>query len=66
MKITINNSCHEIPDGITLYDITTERNLPDRGVAVAVNNEMVPRCEWNRHIVKDGDDIVILKAFNGG
>ena len=40
--------------------------LPDKGVAVAVNNAMVPRAEWAARTVQEGDDIVILKAFCGG
>ena len=36
------------------------------GVAVAVNNAMVPRTEWATRTLAEGDDIVILKAFCGG
>ena len=46
--------------------IELELELPDKGVAVALNNELVPREEWGVHVVKDGDEIVILKAFCGG
>ena len=43
-----------------------EQKLPEKGVAVAISNEMVPRTEWAQRALKEGDDIVILKAFCGG
>lgn len=66
MKITINNKQTEFPEGTTLRSVADSCQLPEKGVAVAVNNEMIVRDEWESHVVKDGDDIVILKAFCGG
>lgn len=65
MKVTINNEEVETA-ARTVADIAAERQLPDKGVAVAVNNDMVPRTEWAARAIKAGDDIVILKAFAGG
>lgn len=65
MKVKINNEEMETT-ALTVADLAAERQLPERGVAVAVNNDMVPRAEWPSRALKDGDDIVILKAFCGG
>lgn len=37
-----------------------------RGIAVARNGEVVPRSEWERTHVVDGDRIEILEAAPGG
>lgn len=66
MKVKINNRAVELADGTTVSALAEERRLPEKGVAVAVNNEMLPREEWAAYVIKDGDDIVILKAFCGG
>ena len=66
MKVTINNSQTEFPDGTTLRIVADEHRLPEKGVAMAVNNNMIPRDKWDSHVVNDGDNIVILKAFCGG
>ena len=66
MKITINNKQTEYPEGTTLRNVADSCQLPEKGVAVAVNNEMIPRSGWESHVVSDGDEIVILKAFCGG
>ncbi len=65
MKIRINNKEIETL-AVTVADLAIEQNLPEKGVALAISNEMVPRTEWANRQLKEGDDIVILKAFCGG
>ena len=65
MKVRINNNEVET-QATTVAELAQEQKLPDKGVAVAISNEMVPRTEWAQRALKEGDDIVILKAFCGG
>ena len=65
MKVRINNNEGE-PQAPTVAELAQEQKLPEKGVAVAISNEMVPRTEWAQRALKEGDDIVILKAFCGG
>lgn len=65
MKVRINNNEVET-QAITVAELAQEQKLPEKGVAVAISNEMVPRTEWAQRALKEGDDIVILKAFCGG
>ena len=37
-----------------------------RGIAVAINNTMVPKKEWEDHLVMDNDKIILIKATQGG
>lgn len=37
-----------------------------RGVAVAVNDEVVPRGEWERAELGDGDRVEVIRATQGG
>lgn len=53
-------------DGTTIAMIAKADGLPDKGVAIAVNGEIVQRSAWNEHVINNGDDIIILKAFCGG
>lgn len=66
MNVRINNTPCQLPEGTTVSQLAEERCLPDKGVALAVNNQMVPRTEWTERKLAEGDDIVILKAFCGG
>lgn len=37
-----------------------------RGVAVAVDGEVVPRAEWPTHVIRDGARVEVLTAIQGG
>ena len=47
-------------------ELAAEQKLPEKGVGIAISNNIVPRTEWNNRQLNEGDDIVILKAFCGG
>ena len=65
MKILINNKQTEI-EAKSLSELAAELNLPERGVAVAVSNKMVPRTEWEGTLLTEGANVVIIKAACGG
>lgn len=65
MKILINNKQTET-EAKSLGELATELNLPERGVAVAVSNKMVPRTEWESTLLAEGANVVIIKAACGG
>ncbi|WP_303236506.1 sulfur carrier protein ThiS [Phocaeicola coprophilus] len=66
MKILVNNKETELTQGNTLADVARQLELPAQGVAIALNNRMIPRTQWAEQTVKDGDSLVIIKAACGG
>ena len=67
MKIYINNTEYTCDDATTLRQaITVAGNIPDKGIAIAVNNDVIPHSEWNTFKINDGDKITVIKAFYGG
>ncbi len=65
MKIFINNKEAETA-ATSLAALAEELNLPERGVAMAVNANMVQRSEWESTAISDGANILIIKAACGG
>lgn len=65
MKVQVNNKEVET-SSTTLSQLTQELNLPVQGIAVAVNNQMVPRAQWDAFPLKENDSLVIIKAACGG
>ena len=65
MKVSINNKEVET-DTTTLSHLTEELCLPVQGIAIAVNNRMVPRTEWADYALTEGISIIIIKAACGG
>ena len=65
MKLKVNDQ--EVESGATTLSLfSLEQNLPATGIAVAVNNRMVPRAEWDSYTLNEGDRILIIKAVCGG
>ena len=36
------------------------------GIALAVNEKVVPKTEWEKFLLKENDKIIIIKATQGG
>lgn len=66
MKIQVNNKEVEISQESTLVQLTEQLQLPAQGVAIAVNNKMIPRAEWEQFVLHENDRLVIIKAACGG
>jgi sulfur carrier protein len=66
--ITINGERRDLPDGATVSDVVAHlvNGSLGRGVAVAVNGEVLPRASWADTVVSDGDSIEVLSATQGG
>ena len=63
MKLTVNSKETEVKDGCTVAELSTFLTLPEKGIAIAVNNRMVPRIECVLH---PNDSLVVIKAACGG
>ena len=65
--IVVNGEARE-RDGATIAELLADLGVEDRarGVAVAVNGEIVPRAEWPRRQVGSGDRVEALSAMQGG
>ena len=68
MKLIVNGTPTEVPDSTTVARVVTDLTGTDhsRGVAVAVNDEVVARSAWSATVLTDGDSVEILTAVQGG
>ncbi|MEA2353411.1 MAG: sulfur carrier protein [Thermoleophilaceae bacterium] len=68
MKITLNGTPHELAARALLADAVAASGAePEgRGLAVAVDGEVVPRGEWDGFELREGQRIEVLQAVQGG
>ncbi len=68
MNVTLNGNPAQLRDGATVRDAVATLDLPAeaRGVAVAVDAEVVPRGAWATHVVADGAQVEVVTAVQGG
>jgi sulfur carrier protein len=65
--ITLNGERRELGEPATLAAAVRAAGAPDgRGVAVAIDGEVVPRGDWATTEVRDGQQVEVLHAVQGG
>ena len=68
MRVLVNGDPRELPDRVTVADVVVVVGAPPdgRGVAVAVDGEVVPRGDWPATRVHEDQQIEVLQAVQGG
>jgi sulfur carrier protein len=68
MNILLNGTETIVADGATVEMAIASLELPasGRGVAVAVDAEVVPRGQWEHRRLHDGARVEVLRAIQGG
>lgn len=66
MKANVNGVERELADGSTVATVLALLDAPPRGVAVALDGEVVPRAAWGTTAVRDGAAVEVLTAVQGG
>ncbi len=65
--IYINDKEHPFTQGQSLSDLFKDLNIDaSKGIAVALNNRVIPRPEWDSYLVKQNDNFLLIKATQGG
>jgi sulfur carrier protein len=66
MNVTINGNQQDVAAGTTVAALVERLGLGPKGVAVAVNEAVVPRSTWDAVELRDGDRAEVLIAAQGG
>ena len=66
VTVTVNGEDHRFEGPLSVDDLLGRLDLDRRGLAVALNGEVVPRSTWAERAVADGDQVEILTIAQGG
>jgi sulfur carrier protein len=66
MTVTVNGDPRELAPGTTLADLVTQLVPSAKGIAAAVNGEVVPRRAWPGTKLADGTAVEVVTAVQGG
>ena len=65
--VYINDKEYALEQTQSLSELFQTLNINvEKGVAVAINNKVLPRCDWNKSPVNKNDKIILIKATQGG
>ena len=68
MNVLVNGENVALQAGATVADVVVRsgREPSGRGVAVALNGEVIPRDEWPTRALTERDSVEVLAAIGGG
>lgn len=67
MNVYINNKQYSFDSELSIADAIKQIDgIPASGIAIALNNDVLPASQWATTTLTDGDRLTIIKAFYGG
>ena len=68
MEIIINNQKKDVPEQSTILNLFKLLDIEIRsaGMAVAVNKKVIPKEAWETTLLNDQDDVLLIRASQGG
>jgi sulfur carrier protein len=66
MTVVVNGERRELHHEATVADVVRLLVEAERGVAVALDGEVVPRSRWATTRLRDGHHVEVLRAVQGG
>lgn len=67
VTVRVNDKSLALADRTTLTQLLAELGLGAvQGVAVAINEAVVPRSGWDERRFADGDQVLVIQATQGG
>jgi len=67
MNIYVNDEATEVADPTNIEDLVHSLEIKrQKGIAVAVNNQVITRDKWGFYFLKENVKVVIITATQGG
>ncbi len=66
VQVKLNGEPRELAEGSTVVQAVAALTAAASGVAAAVNGDVVPRGSWAATLLRDGDQVEVVTAVQGG
>lgn len=67
MEVLVNNKLYAVQPGTSIAALLQFIQLPsEKGVAIAINSQVIPKTSWQDQILQTADKITIIHATQGG
>jgi len=66
MKITVNQKLLVFDDKISLEGLLENLAVTKKYMAVEINGIIIPKSEYTKYQLKDGDVVEVINAVGGG
>ncbi|AXT62204.1 sulfur carrier protein ThiS [Aquimarina sp. AD10] len=66
MTISVNNKSQSVSENTSIVTLLAQLNVASNGIAVAINNEVISKENWNKIQLQKEDHVTIIQATQGG
>lgn len=66
VSVTVNGESRKVERGTSLDELLDQLGMERRGLAIAVDDEVVPRSTWSARELGEGSRVEILTIAQGG
>ncbi len=67
MTVSLNNQTLEIEAQMMLSNLVFQQvGENQKGIAVAINGQVIPKSAWSETQISENDELLIIKATQGG
>lgn len=67
MIISINNKPLQLTNASNIMSMLQQLQFGSaKGIAIAINDQVVPRSQWESHSIQENDRVTIIRATQGG
>lgn len=66
ISVELNGVVHRVEKKMTLFMFLSHQQIETQGCALAIDQQIVPRSEWQQRGLSDGESISLFQAIAGG
>jgi sulfur carrier protein len=66
MQIFMNDAAVACAEGTTVAELLAQEGIAPVNVAVAVEDTVVPKAQWDKTALTEGARVIVIKAVQGG
>lgn len=66
ITIKVNQENHQFSEKITLQNLVEQLQISTKGIAIAINNNVIQKENWISEHLRNNDNVLIIKSTQGG
>ena len=66
VTVKLNHKDYAVAEGTSLALFVESLGMSPQGIAIAVNNEVIPKSRWEETILSDRLELMLIHAVSGG
>ena len=66
VRITLNDKPYDVVTNTSVADFIATLELPTKGIALAINYEVIPKEQWATTPLAGGNELMLIHAVSGG